>query len=251
LTFDDEFDGATLDTSKWNVNQYQLPYEMSESLAKNVSLRNSDLVIPAIRETGPHGRPWTSAYIDTRGGKFAQKYGRFEARIKINTTADNSSGLWPAFWLRPDNTAYTGEIDIMEAWGEKSTGYTTQVYPAGGAFTSLLADTNHADNRKQTVTLRPAAGTRLSDGFHTYALEWTPTTMAVYLDNVQVGPTLNPTSMPWWNNYDTAFHIRLQMQVGQLKYSYPDLTPGYWGTPTSSTISYSEMLVDWVRVWGQ
>ena len=73
--------------------------------------------------------------------------------------------------------------------------------------------------------------------------------MAVYLDNVQVGPTLNPTSMPWWNNYDTAFHIRLQMQVGQLKYSYPDLTPGYWGIPTSLTRPYSEMLVDWVRVW--
>ncbi len=251
LTFDDEFDGTALDTSKWNVNQYQLPYEMSESLASNVSVRNSDLVIPAIRETSPHGRPWTSAYVDTRHGKFAQKYGRFEARIKINTTADNSSGLWPAFWLRPDNTAYTGEIDIMEAWGEKSNGYATQVYPAGGAFTSFLADTMHTDNRKQSIALRPASGTRLSDGFHTYALEWTPTTMAVYLDNVQVGPTLNPTSMPWWNNYDTPFHIRLQMQVGQLKNSYPDLTPGYWGTPTSSTIGRSEMLVDWVRVWGQ
>jgi beta-glucanase (GH16 family) len=56
---------------------------------------------------------------------FDQKYGRFEARIKLPL----GKGLWPAFWMlgsniqtapeSPDNPntvpwPYCGEIDIME-----------------------------------------------------------------------------------------------------------------------------------------
>ncbi len=257
LTFNEDFTGTTLDTTRWNINHYQLAYEMSENTSNNVFIRNNQLVISAVKETSPNGKPWTTGYIDTRGGgsKFQQQYGRFEARIKVNTAAQ-SAGLWPAFWLRPNNTSYTGEFDIMECWGEPGSsvdggnGYATQHYPTGGGYTSLLADTNHTDNRKTTITLHPPTGQRLSDDFHIYGFEWTSTTMAMYLDNTLVGGPYNHTDVPWYANYETPFHLRLQMQVGQLKNSYPDLTPGYWGIPDANTPAYSEMLVDWVRVWG-
>lgn len=50
---------------------------------------------------------------------FAQEYGRFEVRAKLN----NGPGAWPAHWLLPmEGTddgcgwAHSGEIDIMEHW---------------------------------------------------------------------------------------------------------------------------------------
>ena len=49
---------------------------------------------------------------------FAQKFGRFEVKAKLN----HGPGSWPAHWLLPEDTMepgcgwpYSGEIDIMEA----------------------------------------------------------------------------------------------------------------------------------------
>ena len=90
---------------------------------KNVHLEHGRLVITARREdyTGRDGisRHFTSARIKTQG-KFAQAYGRFEARIRLPT----GQGLWPAFWMLGDNIEQTGwpacgEIDIMENIGNE------------------------------------------------------------------------------------------------------------------------------------
>ncbi len=51
---------------------------------------------------------------------FSQTYGRYEMRAKLPT----GKGLWPAFWMLPEQDRYgawaaSGEIDIMEAWGSQ------------------------------------------------------------------------------------------------------------------------------------
>jgi beta-glucanase (GH16 family) len=59
-------------------------------------VQKGKLVITAKKETfkGSDGitRPYTSARLKT-SGLFEQKYGRFEARIKI----PRGEGIWPAF----------------------------------------------------------------------------------------------------------------------------------------------------------
>jgi beta-glucanase (GH16 family) len=61
----------------------------------------------------------TSARIKT-DGKFAIKYGKVEARIKI----PYGQGIWPAFWMLGDNISTTrwpqcGEVDVMENIGKE------------------------------------------------------------------------------------------------------------------------------------
>lgn len=104
LTWSDEFNGpngAPPDPAKWTFNlggngwgNQELEYYTSRR--ENVRQENGNLVIEAIKEpfTGPDGvhRDYTSARIVTEG-RFAQKYGRFEARIKL----PSGRGIWPAF----------------------------------------------------------------------------------------------------------------------------------------------------------
>jgi beta-glucanase (GH16 family) len=126
LTWRDEFDGAKLDPSKWEYvvggngfGNRELEYYTGR--ARNLYLENGMLTIQALKEdySGADGvkRSFTSARIQTKG-KFAQAYGKFEARIKI----PYGQGIWPAFWMMGDAAAEwpaNGEIDIMENIGRE------------------------------------------------------------------------------------------------------------------------------------
>src|SRR3982751_5062879 len=106
----DEFNGpkgSSFDHAKWNPdlggegfgNQEREFYTTNPS---NVSLDgDGHLVITARAEPDSstdkcwYGRcQYTSARLKTKG-LYAQKYGRFEARIKI----PRGQGVWPAFWM--------------------------------------------------------------------------------------------------------------------------------------------------------
>ena len=57
---------------------------------------------------------YTSARLKTLG-RFSQRYGRFEARIRL----PGGQGIWPAFWMLGDDIESArwpacGEIDVME-----------------------------------------------------------------------------------------------------------------------------------------
>ena len=87
------------------------------------------LIIEARQEPFGEGatvRAYTSARLNT-AGRFSQKYGRFEARIRVPT----GQGIWPAFWMLGENFPKTrwplcGEIDIMEHVGHQAATVTQQ-----------------------------------------------------------------------------------------------------------------------------
>lgn len=123
----DEFDGTSLDRSKWNIetgNGYpdlwgwgneEVQYYTDR--AENMEISNGTLKLIA-RAEDFGGFDYTSARIRSKG-TFDFKYGRIEARIKI----PEGQGLWPAFWLLPTENVYggwpkSGEIDIMENFGQ-------------------------------------------------------------------------------------------------------------------------------------
>ena len=149
------------------------------------------------REGGAGGNivnPVQSARLRT-AETFAFRYGRVEVSAKM----PKGDWLWPAIWLMPVNTAYgtwpaSGEIDILESRGNAAS------YPGGGAnaFSSTLHwgpfwPLNGYQKTHAEYTL-PAGD--LSEAFHVYTLDWSPTSMTTSIDGV---PVLSvPINQTFW-----------------------------------------------------
>jgi len=200
---------------------------------QNIYLENGSLVIKAITETytGPDGvtRNYTSARLKTQD-KFAQAYGRFEARIKI----PSGKGLWSAFWMlgsdiRQNGWPGCGEIDIMENIGkEPSTVHGTIHGPRYAGSAGIGA----------AYTLM--SGKRFADAYHTYAVEWQPELIRWYVDDT-LYKTVTKNDLPaggaWV--FNRPFFLLLNVAVG-----------GDWpGHPDAGAAFPQIMLVDYVRVY--
>ena len=242
LTWHDEFDGpndSAPDPLKWTAEtggngfgNHEL--ETYTARPKNAAVRDGNLVITALKEplTGPDNiaRDYTSARILTRG-KFAQTYGRIEARIQLPA---GGGGIWPAFWMLGDtiDTAgwpRAGEIDIMEQVGkEPSTVHGTLHGPGYSGAHPLTGQTSLP------------TGQLLRDRFHTFAVDWQPTAVRFYMDNVLYEtrtPADLPPNAPWVYNH--PFFILLNLAVG-----------GDWpGNPDPTSTFPTTMRVDWVRAY--
>jgi beta-glucanase (GH16 family) len=240
ITWQDEFNapaGTPVDGSRWTAeiggggwgNNERQYYTNSTSNAVHDGQGN--LVITARRENPNnyqchYGRcEYTSARLITRD-KFAQAYGKFEARIKI----PRGQGIWPAFWMLGDNFGSVGwpnagEIDIMENVGkEPNTVYGTVHGPgySGGAG----------------ITGGRTIGRPLADDFHTYAIEWEPNLIRWFLDG-QEYHRITPANLGGnrWV-FDHPFFMLLNVAVG-----------GNWpGMPDASSTYPQSMVVDYVRV---
>jgi len=171
LVWSDEFDGSRLDPKMWyfesgDGSQYGIPgwgnNELQWYLPDSAGVSNGTLRITARRESR-NGKDYTSARINTRD-RFAFRYGRIEARMKL----PRGQGLWPAFWLLPQDQAYgswaaSGEIDIVEARNPGSSGGNTiyGVLHYGGQWP-----------RNVSSGEAYAVATDVTADFHTYVLEW-------------------------------------------------------------------------------
>lgn len=108
---------------------------------------------------------------------FSQAFGYFECRVKI----PNSDVLWSAFWLQSSNMRQVGnegmdgtEIDVYESAFIKSN--TSKMGHA------LLWD-GYGKNAKSSGYIGELEQ-NLYDGYHTYALKWTPEYYVFYIDGV-------------------------------------------------------------------
>src|SRR4051794_14774544 len=238
LVWSDEFDGTSVDTTKWNVrNNWAAKNEIAIDTNRpaNVVVSNGVLTIRSLREqrtVGSATRQFTSGYLDTIG-KQSWTYGRFSMRAQLATQQGTSKGIWPAFWMRPDDGG-VGEIDIMEAIGSDATG-------------TEWNKTHQTIHHDYNVTVpaqenRPApafpAGASPSDGFHTYTVEWSPVSMTWSIDGAEVWRR-DRTTTSWFDQaFARPFNIRLNQRVG-----------GSWaGAPTTATVFPADYRVDWIRV---
>ncbi len=106
---------------------------------------------------------------------FSQAFGYFEVKAKI----PNSEGLWSAFWLQSPNMRKVGnegkdgtEIDIFE-----SAFINSKKSKMGHA---LLWD-GYGKSAKSNGYITELSQ-NLYDGYHTYALKWTPEYYVFYID---------------------------------------------------------------------
>lgn len=227
----DEFDGNSLDTTKWNAkNNTYVSYDQAciTSRPENIMVSDGMLTLRARRETYKCGptREYTVPYLDTIG-KHSWAYGRFEVRAKSPNGPTNSRGLWPAFWLRPDDGG-KGEIDVVELPGG------SQYYQR--ATQAIFRD--YAPTKQDVRNPWPIPGGYPGDGFHTYTTEWEPGVLRWYIDGIEVWRR-DRTTTPWFDEVFTKpYNIRMNFQVGS-----------WLGNPDTSTIFPADFVVDYVRVW--
>lgn len=241
LSWQDEFDqpdGSRPDSTKWTYDLGGEGWGNNElegytDRAENVRIDHGNLVITARREnfTDAKGiaREYTSARLKTLG-HFSQKYGRFEARIKM----PSGQGMWPAFWMLGDDISRVrwpqcGEIDIMENVGKE---------PAV-VHGSLHGPDRGSLPKDMMRSFALPDSQRFSDAFHVFAVEWQPDVIRYYVDD-SLYASFDPRSSdgsPWV--FDHPFFIVLNLAVG-----------GDWpGSPDATTSFPRSLLVDYVRVY--
>jgi beta-glucanase (GH16 family) len=232
LVFQDEFDGSSLDTSRWRV--YTGPRRDAVMTADALSVADGALRFTTYTEGGVHH----AGFISSEGA-FATTYGWFEARIRF----DDAPGEWCSFWLmtptiaRPLGDPATAgvEIDVAEHRVIDDGGWTAL---ADYVQETLLWD-GYDINEKQVKNLTLAPGAAPVQGaWHVYAVHWTDTAYTFYIDGVPIWTTSAAVSRR------TQF-VNLTCEV--LNGSWAgNIPPGGYGTRAASPTG---MQVDWVRAW--
>lgn len=211
----DEFNGNTVDTSKWEFqNGDGCSYgicgwgnnELQSYQSANATVANGLLTITAKKQ-----RVGSKAYTSSRmrtlnmpnGGQW--KNGRFEAKVKV----PKGAGLWPAFWMLPANTSVgwpmSGEIDIMEVTGQADM----------VAFGTIHYGEAWPNNQWTSgrILKQPDAW---SNDFHTYAVEWEPNVIRWYIDDILYS-TKTPADLAnssWWTFENYQYYMILNLAVG-------------------------------------
>jgi beta-glucanase (GH16 family) len=226
LVWNDEFNGHGLpDSSKWGFDvgakkwgNNELEYYTDHDTS-NVKQQDGHLIITA-RKQEKEGMDYTSARLKTKS-KAEFQYGRIEASAKLPATV----GTWPAIWMlgadidRVDWPA-CGEIDIMEHRGmELNKIFGTLHYP--GHF--------GANGNGKTIMIHDA-----TTAFHQYAVEWSPSEIKFFVDNLVYHTVANPDSIP----FNHPFFILLNLAMG-----------GDFGGKVDPGFTADSMLVDYVRVY--
>lgn len=223
LVWSDEFNGTSVNTSNWNIDNGNpnVNHELEFYQAANATVTGGNLVITA-RQQSMGGQPYTSAKLNT-SGKFSVSAGRIEARISLPMV----QGTWPAFWMLGTNInsvgwPQCGEIDIMEHVNTTNTILGTMHWNGGNGHVQY------------------GSGTTTTPGdFHIYAIEWDNSSIRWYVDNTlyvtgNIANNINNTGA-----FHLPFYIILNLAVGG---DLPGSTVNNGALPTS-------MLVDYVRVY--
>ena len=242
-SFDDEFDGTTLDTSKWIVQQtatsgFHSGPECFVDSPNNISLANGVLTLTARQEAAPFTCPsplgnyttqYTSGMVST-WGLFAQAYGRFEVRAKVPPAA--VKGLQESFWLWPQNMTYgawpaSGEIDIAEIYSLYNDRAVPYIHYNSAAPDPNVTNTNCMINDVSQ--------------FHTYAVDWTPSSITIIYDgHTCLTDTWDPAApLTHPQPFDQPFIICLTQALGIGGNAFDPAT-----TPLPATTQ-----IDYVRAW--
>lgn len=235
----DEFDGSSLDTTKWEIMEgdgcsYGIcgwgNNELQSYQADNLSVADGLLTITAKKQR-VKAKNYTSGRIRTanmpNGGQWT--HGRFEARIKL----PDGTGMWPAFWMLPTDPAegwpVSGEIDILEA-----TGQADMIAFGTLHYGQLWPDNEWTSGR---ILKQPDAW---SADFHEYAIEWEPNEIRWYVDDIlySVKTPADLSDPAYWTFENYQYHFLLNLAVG-----------GSLGGVVDDSMLPQTMQVDYVRVY--
>jgi beta-glucanase (GH16 family) len=236
LTFNDEFDGpagSAPDPANWvhdvggnGWGNQQLEFNTAERANSRLD-GDGHLVISTLRQRFGNN-DYTSARLRSEG-RFEHGYGRFEASIKLPTGA----GLWPAFWLlstEHDTVGWPecGELDIMELRGSEP-----------GVVHGSAHGPGYSGANPKTNKYQLGADRSFADGFHTFALEWSPGEVHWFVDGKHFH-AIRQAEMPREHRwvFDGEMFLILNVAVG-----------GWFGGDVDDSVFPQTMEVDYVRVY--
>ena len=231
----DEFDGETIDTSKWTFDigtgaggWGNNEWEYYTSRKENAYVKDGVLHIRAQKENY-EGQKYTSARMLTKG-KFAFKYGTVEARIALPT----GKGIWPAFWMLGENFDTVGwpacgEIDIIETINDENIVYGTHHWQYNG---------NHASYGNNTKDYYGTSKELDITQFHTYKMVWNEKLIAMYVDEFKYQEIDIESAKDGLEAFHKPQFFILNVAVA-----------GNWpGFEVDDSQFPNEMLVDYIRV---
>jgi Glycosyl hydrolases family 16 len=220
LSFDDEFNGASLNTSVWNTGWLSSgltgPINTEEeecySPAQDVEVGGEfDLIAAATPQSGcllaggpsTVSEPYVSGMINTRL-KFSYTYGYLQTRVWLPGTIGQGTD-WPGVWEVGNPAPANGEVDVVEGLAGQACWHFHDSTGAGyGGCAGVHAG-----------------------GWHTFGADWEPGSVTWYYDGVKVGvETTNITGDPMYIIADLA-------------------ADNTYGGP----VAPGTMRIDYVRVW--
>lgn len=175
LVWYDEFDGSSLDYSKWRVPSranYLVAFEpenveVSDNLlkiiAKNEYIIDSFIVSydPDVWVTDTFN--YTSGWVESND---LYGFGKFEVSCKI----PYGVGFWPSFWMQwADTIGYYNEIDVFEFWGRGDINTPAEVVSTP-KLTMWHDDIAYLG--RQECACEQVFEIDFSADFHTFSVEW-------------------------------------------------------------------------------
>lgn len=236
LTLEDNFNGNAVDDSVWSIYGENYWDKQSHFSRDNVIVGDGVVRLRFSRQRGHqnddpnHDRVtnYATGFLDTYG-KWVQRYGYFEARMKLPT----APGLWPAFWMMPDrveagpqwkrqDTKGDGmEFDIMEhltRWGPYR--YNMAIHWDGYGK-------EHKSTGTESLYFQPD-----SEGFMTAGLLWTPGELVWYCNGREVARYTND---------------RVASAPGCIIFTLP--MGGWDNSPLDDAKLPDDFIIDYVRCW--
>ena len=186
LTFEDDFDGDSLDTEKWGAHGSFGVRKGGYWSPGQARVEDGNLIISTqYKEDGAYGPVWYTCGLDT-SRSFLQTYGYFECRCIL----PKGEGLWSAFWMINSNVGKVSgdalqgaELDIMESpfWhleGKRSWRITQNIHYSGYDLKTKYHNVGifKLDNDPY-------------ENYNTYGLLWTPEEYVFYINGYEVART--------------------------------------------------------------
>jgi len=167
LVWEDDFNGTAVDPKKWEVRGVG-PRALGFVSPEAVKVENGFLKLGAFKKDGKI----LIGAIGTQN-RFMTRYGFFECRAELQ----KQPGVWGAFWIQSpdiskgeDPARFGAEIDIMECF--KKLGPDIVSHNVHWAYGPHQQTTHGMQSYLKGV----------GEGFHTFAVEWTPEKYVFFVD---------------------------------------------------------------------
>lgn len=246
LVWSDEFNGSTVDESKWNIidgmaNHAAIYNRGAVSIKKDgtdsylaINTRNhgtTDALINAVGLDNYDGKPlnakvtWSSGRLESKN-KYSFQYGRMAVRAKPN----DSKGVWPAIWMLAQDETGHDEIDVLEYLGQDPwTAWTTNHF---GILGFNKQSSGHPNGSYEAW----------SQAFHVFEVEWSPEAITFFIDGNKAFSTTAGRDDGRDGMHARPMFPILETQIG-------DGWVGDVDYAKQETKQDSDFLVDWVRVY--
>ena len=200
LVWEDEFEGDSLDKTKWSYPWWETERKGGYWHEDMVSVKDGNLVITTAYFEEPlenyyydkwhdkidfddYKEGWYTGCIETRG-KYEFCYGYFECRCIL----PKSSGMWSAFWMMNDGVSNVDgsgkdgtEVDVFE-----SMYYKDVWWGAGDAVISGIHYDGYGEGHQGDSIGKWFANNPYEE-YNTYGVEWNENEYIFYINGVETG----------------------------------------------------------------